>query len=268
MSRRRATAALVAASFAGGALATIVAAAPDRSPANAAGGSAAARVPEADAGDTVVAPAFTVPPPRPLPRGEVARWAPVRRPVWARVAPAGPRLARLGLRTPDGTTNAVLAIGRNERHGRLWVHVRLPVLPNHRTGWVPRGALGGYTVVHTLLVVDRARLRATLYLRGRLVWSAPVGIGTPGAPTPAGRFYVRDRLTRFRSPFYGPIAFGTSARSPTLTDWPGGAIVGIHGTSEPGLIPGRISHGCIRLRNPDILRLARLMPVGTPLLVR
>jgi lipoprotein-anchoring transpeptidase ErfK/SrfK len=29
-----------------------------------------------------------------------------------------------------------------------------------------------------------------------------------------------------------------------------------------------VSHGCIRLRNSDILRLARLMPVGTPVTIR
>jgi lipoprotein-anchoring transpeptidase ErfK/SrfK len=53
-----------------------------------------------------------------------------------------------------------------------------------------------------------------------------------------------------------------------LTDWPDGGFVGIHGTNEPELIPGAISHGCIRLRNVDILRLSRLMPVGTPLTIR
>jgi lipoprotein-anchoring transpeptidase ErfK/SrfK len=64
------------------------------------------------------------------------------------------------------------------------------------------------------------------------------------------------------------VAFGTSARSDVLTDWPGGGIVGIHGTSLPGLIPGRISHGCVRLRNRDILELDRLMPVGTPVTIK
>jgi lipoprotein-anchoring transpeptidase ErfK/SrfK len=53
-----------------------------------------------------------------------------------------------------------------------------------------------------------------------------------------------------------------------LTDWPGGGFVGVHGTNEPQLIPGRISHGCVRLRNEDILRLARLLPVGTPVTIR
>jgi lipoprotein-anchoring transpeptidase ErfK/SrfK len=53
-----------------------------------------------------------------------------------------------------------------------------------------------------------------------------------------------------------------------LTDWPLGGYVGIHGTSEPQLLPGRVSHGCIRMRNDDIVRLARLMPIGTPLTIR
>ena len=43
--------------------------------------------------------------------------------------------------------------------------------------------------------------------------------------------------------------------------------MGIHGTDRPNLLPGRVSHGCIRMRNADILRLERLMPVGTPLTI-
>ena len=100
------------------------------------------------------------------------------------------------------------------------------------------------------------------------MFTAPVGVGTPEAPTPAGEFYIRDRLGGFGNPFYGPLAFGTSARSAVLTDWPGGGFVGIHGTNEPQLIPGHISHGCVRLRNADILALGRLMPVGTPVSIR
>ena len=63
-------------------------------------------------------------------------------------------------------------------------------------------------------------------------------------------------------------AIGTSAYAPTLSDWPGGGVVGLHGTNEPGLIPGRPSHGCIRLRNRDILTLYRLAPTGTPVDIR
>jgi lipoprotein-anchoring transpeptidase ErfK/SrfK len=59
-----------------------------------------------------------------------------------------------------------------------------------------------------------------------------------------------------------------SARSTRFTEWPVGGFIGIHGTDQPQLIPGRISHGCIRMRNRDILTLGRLLPVGTPLTVR
>ena len=79
---------------------------------------------------------------------------------------------------------------------------------------------------------------------------------------------MRNRLERYSSPAYGPLAFGLSARSETLTDWPAGGYVGIHGTDRPDLVPGRVSHGCIRLRNTDIRRLGRLMPVGTPVRIR
>jgi lipoprotein-anchoring transpeptidase ErfK/SrfK len=157
---------------------------------------------------------------------------------------------------------------RTNAVGQLWVRVRLPVLPNGTVGWVRRGSLGAYQTVSTHLVVDRQRLRAVLHRNGRLVFTAPVGVGSDSWPTPGGKFIIRSELTRYASPFYGPIAFGTSARSAVLTDWPGGGFIGIHGTSEPQLIPGRVSHGCIRMRNSDILRLAKLMPVGTPVTIR
>jgi lipoprotein-anchoring transpeptidase ErfK/SrfK len=218
------------------------------------------------------AAAFTVGAPMPPGSGRhEARWAPVRRRVAARARPSRRArvVARLRTRTPERTASIVLAIGRTQdRRGRIWVRVRLPILPNGSTGWVPRAALGGYGRVLTRLIVDRRRLTATLLNAGRTVMRVPVGIGRRGSPTPAGEFYVRNRITRYRSPFYGPLAFGTSARSPTLTDWPSGGFIGIHGTNRPGRIPGLVSHGCIRMRNADIRRLAREMPVGTPITIR
>ena len=217
------------------------------------------------------APAFTV---RALPRSPARRttyrWAPLLQPVRARATPsAGARLlALLQKRTPEDTSNLVFVLGRHvDRSGRVWVHVRLPVLPNNTTGWLPRGTLGGYVVVRTHLVVDLGRLSATLLRDGRPIFRAPVGVGTDESPTPSGQFYIRNRL-RSLSSFYGPLAFGTSARSAVLTDWPDGGFIGIHGTDRPDLIPGRISHGCVRLRNRDIVTLGRLMPVGTPVTIR
>jgi lipoprotein-anchoring transpeptidase ErfK/SrfK len=198
-------------------------------------------------------------------RNGLSRWAHVLRPVAARSAPsASARAIRvISNTTPEGTNNLVLAL---ESKGP-WVRVRLAVLPNGTTGWVPRKALSPYRGVWTHLVVNRARRTATLLRRGKAIFRAPVGVGRSYLPTPRGEFYVRMKLTSFSDPMYGPIAFGTSGRAPNLTGWPGGGYIGIHGTDKPELLPGAVSHGCIRLKNGDILRLARLMPVGTPVTV-
>ena len=208
--------------------------------------------------------------PKPLSNSNgVSRYMAVLQPAVARAAPSASArvVARLSTRTPEGTTNVVLALSRVDRGGQLWIRARLPVLPNNTTGWIRRDSLGGYNTVNTHLVVSISRFTATLYRFGKPVFSARVGVGQSRWPTPTGRFYIRNKLTRYSSPVYGPLAFGTSARSAVLTDWPAGGFVGIHGTNAPGLIPGRISHGCIRLRNADILRLAELMPPGTPLTI-
>ena len=141
--------------------------------------------------------------------------------------------------------------------------------PNGQVGWVPEDALGALNLTYTRLVIALRKRRATLLQNGSPVWRAPVGIGKRATPTPRGHFYVRERLRlRGHGGVYGSFAFGTSDYSNRLTDWPGGGVVGIHGTNEPKLIPGAIFHGCVRLRNRDIADLRRLMDLGTPVWIR
>jgi len=201
---------------------------------------------------------------------KVAHWAPVLRRAVVRAQPRSSARAvtRLDTWTTDDTQNIVLVLsGVDVTAGQTWYRVRLPILPNNSTGWVQARYLGDVYTVHTHLYVDRVRMRATLKRDGVTVFASIIGVGRSVWPTPRGEFYIRDKMTGFGSPVYGPVAFGTSARSPVLTDWPGGGFVGVHGTNEPGILPGRVSHGCIRMPNASILKLARLMPVGTPLTV-
>jgi lipoprotein-anchoring transpeptidase ErfK/SrfK len=110
-------------------------------------------------------------------------------------------------------------------------------------------------------------LRATLYRSGTRIWRSSIGVGKASTPTPAGEFWIREKFAvADASGIYGPRAFGTSGYS-RLSDWPGGGVIGIHGTNEPALIPGRPSHGCVRVPNAAIERLYRLMPIGTPVRV-
>ncbi len=202
---------------------------------------------------------------------ETYRWAFVRHRTVARTGPSSSAraIAPITFRTPELYRNAILVLDAVKyRNGKTWVRIRLSVLPNNTTGWVPRGALTGFQTIHTRMVISLGGLRATLYKRGRPVFSARVGVGQSGTPTPRGEFYVREKLSGYYAPAYGPRALGLNARSTTLTDWPGGGFVGIHGTNAPQILPGRVSHGCVRMRNPAILRLFRMMPLGTPVSIR
>lgn len=191
-----------------------------------------------------------------------------RSPVRELPTASSPVIGRLRFLTEDGPFEVYPVLeSRVAATGRTWLRVRLPARPNGRTGWVPRTAMGPLRIVETTLRIDRTKLRATLRRRGRIVWSSPIGVGARSTPTPAGPSWVRSRLRNLRdSPEYGPYAFGTGTYS-VLSDWPGGGVVGIHGTDEPERIPGRPSHGCIRVPNAAITRLWRLLPVGTPIVV-
>jgi hypothetical protein len=218
-----------------------------------------------------VRPDVSYPHPYVLADDEVAHRADVlrRTVVRSRPSPTARAIATLDPLTPEDTQNVVLVLGGIDLSPtRTWYRVRLAILPNNATGWVRSDALGRPVKVDTHLYIDRAGFTLSLERKGVVVFRSSVGVGRPYWPTPRGEFYIREKLTRFRAPAYGPIAFGTSARSVKLTDWPGGGVVGIHGTDRPDLLPGAISHGCIRMRNVDIVRLARLMPVGTPVTIR
>jgi len=219
-----------------------------------------------------VRPAFVIPEPLRLVRSRPASpWATVTRAVRVRSAPDAEAsvIAPLRTHTQELTANVVVVVrSAQDESGRAWSAVRIPALPTNRTGWVPRDALGAYRFVSTRLRIDLGRLTASLYSNGHRVFRARVGVGKPSSPTPRGVFYIRSKVVSLRSPFYGPLAFGTSARSSVLTDWPAGGFIGIHGTNRPELLPGRVSHGCVRMRNEDIRRLGRLMPVGTPVTIR
>jgi hypothetical protein len=137
----------------------------------------------------------------------LSHYAPVLRQTIARGSPSAeaPPVAAVATRTPEETANIVEVLDRRrDGAGRLWVKVSLSALPNGLTGWVPRAALGGYGTVDTHLVVDLERLTAILTKAGSVVFRARIGVGQPRWPTPRGRFYVRNRLTRFAGPTYGP----------------------------------------------------------------
>lgn len=168
---------------------------------------------------------------------------------------------------PDYRQTVFFVIGRRTVRSVEWLKVHVPGRPNGRRGWVRSSSIRlSRSAGPFRIVIDRSRRQLTLHRKRKAVLRTPVAVGKPGAPTPLGRFYVTAAF-RPADRFYGPWAFETSAYA-AITDWPGGGIVGVHGTSEPWSVGHRASSGCIRLYNKAIRILKQRVRPGTPIRIR
>ncbi len=153
-----------------------------------------------------------------------------------------------------------LVIAERRIHRAHWVLIELPMRPDGTIGWVPRSYLAQFITNREEIVVNRAAHTLVLCRGGKAIFHARVGNGKPSTPTPAGHFWITEAFTS-TNPFYGPFAFGTSDYAHD-TQFLDGSVVGIHGTNSPWLIPGAPSHGCVRLQDPEILKLSKLVTIG------
>jgi lipoprotein-anchoring transpeptidase ErfK/SrfK len=143
-----------------------------------------------------------------------------------------------------------------------WYRISVPGRPNGRTGWIPAEA-ASIRPSQRLIYIDRSARTLEVRNGRRLLLKTRVAVGRPGMETPLGLFYVTWRFVP-TTPVLGRYAFETSAYS-RLSEWPGGGIVGIHGTFAPWLLGQAVSHGCVRVGNRDILRMRALVRLGTPI---
>ena len=151
-----------------------------------------------------------------------------------------------------------------------WVHVRLAQRPDGSTAWLPASAVKLGSTPYRI-VVNRTTTHLALYKRGKLVFSAPAGVGAADDPTPRGEYFVAfDEQPPQPNPGYGAFIMVTSAHSTSIGDWEGSgdAIIGIHGPlgmdAAIGTGGARISHGCIRLHEQALSGLSKVPP-GTPI---
>ncbi|HET6964279.1 MAG TPA: L,D-transpeptidase [Acidimicrobiales bacterium] len=183
-------------------------------------------------------------------------------------APGGAQVGTLPADNPFGAPEVVAVTEvRDEGSGR-WLHVRLPVRPNGSTGWI-RGDAVSLTWTAYQVVVSLSARTLTVTDAGRVVLTTPVAVGTPTTPTPPDQTYLWE-LIRPDDPngAYGPYIFGLAEFSDAYSVFNGGdAQIGIHGQDEPWSIGKAASHGCVRLPNDVITKLAGMLPLGTPVTI-
>lgn len=125
--------------------------------------------------------------------------------------------------------------------------------------------------------VDRPTHTLRLFRALRLVRTYPVAVGAAGFETPAGlrRVLYKDKDPSWTAPnrpwaapYQGQTFPPGDPRNP-LRAWfiALGDGIGIHGTSEEWTVGTSASHGCIRMHASDVEQVAKLTPVGTPVLI-
>lgn len=166
-----------------------------------------------------------------------------------------------------GGRSPLLVDGRARKAGERWVEILLPIRPNGASDWAKVGDVR-LEPVNERIVVDLSQRVLRHFVNSELVSRFRVGIGAPQYPTGIGTFYVWQRV-----PFadasgpYGIFALGLSGFSPVLSDWPGEGRMAIHGTADPSDRGREVSHGCVRVYNPDMRELIDV-PLGTPVVIR
>src|SRR5262249_29469840 len=122
-----------------------------------------------------------------------------------------------------------------------------------------------------------------LYLRDGSpgpVASFPIAIGKEGFETPPGRYQVEAmevhpdflKLDTSVVPARLIKRIPPGPTNPLGERWiqfahGEGWTLGIHGTPNPELLGQAVSHGCIRMRNADVLRVYERVRLGTPVIV-
>ena len=181
-------------------------------------------------------------------------------------APNAPKIKVMCYFRPDYRVQEILAVAsRQGPSGTPWYRISVPMRPNGTYGWIPAASVSLSPTV-AQIVVDRTRRTIDVYRNDKHVLHGKVAVGAPGMETPLGHYYVAATFVPDDA-FLGVYALETTAYS-KLTDWPGGGVVGIHGTNAPYLLGQAVSHGCIRVSNQTAAALKRLTPIGTPIWVR
>ena len=217
------------------------------------------------------APAFMPGPPRALgSTRHIAHWAPVRRATLARSGAGGGRTGRGERGDADAGTDAQRRRGARSTPGprRADLGARAPAGAPQRHHWLDPATRARRVRDGRRPARRRSpRLRMSLYRDGRVVLRAAVAVGAQARrPRAASSISATGSAATGAPPTDRSPLAPAHARRPRPTGRLG-ASSGSTGRTGRSSCRGGVSHGCIRLRNADMLALAKRLPVGTPLTI-
>jgi lipoprotein-anchoring transpeptidase ErfK/SrfK len=133
----------------------------------------------------------------------------------------------------------------------------------------------------TVVVTDRTKTLQVQDADGKVLFHAPVTVGSENDPLPVGEWKVngvgRNPVFNYNPDlFWDADPTHAKAKIPAGPNNPVGVVwidlskehYGIHGTPEPSRVGHTESHGCIRLTNWDAMRVAGLVKAGTKVILQ
>ena len=128
-----------------------------------------------------------------------------------------------------------------------------------------------------VIIVNRSAFQLTLYKDLKPAKTYGIAVGQVGLETPAGLYHIQNKAvdpawsvpnSDWAGDLAGTVVPGGTPQNPLKARWMGiydGA--GIHGTDAVDSIGTAASHGCIRMRIPDVIELYEQVPVGAPIYI-
>lgn len=129
----------------------------------------------------------------------------------------------------------------------------------------------------TVVTVSKSSTTVRVFVRGELVKTYGVAVGSSEYPTPEGQFVVQSMQvdppwnvpnSEWAGDLAGQTIPGGAPNNPLKARWIGfNGSVGFHGTADIGSLGSAASHGCVRMNPTDVIDLYDRVAIGTPVLV-
>lgn len=132
-----------------------------------------------------------------------------------------------------------------------WGNVDLPAYADSSLPEDPLPIVADQGLYSIDIYPDRHKL--IVRAQGQKFKTYAVAVGNPSTPTPVGEYKIIYKGKDW-GPSFGPRWLGLNV------PW---GYYGIHGTNKPYSIGQHLSHGCVRMRNRDVIELFEIVPVGT-----
>lgn len=182
---------------------------------------------------------------------------------------------------PDGAIREAFASPARTQFGQVqpatfwvmetrgeWLHVLLNRRPNGADGWIHSSEVS-LTPMPYHIEISLSSKQLVVYEGSEPILADCVGVGKGSTPTPTGQYFVAETWDlRGKGTVFGNFALALSAYSNVYEQFMGGnGQIAIHGTSNSANRGKAVSNGCIRVYNPVVGEVARIVPRGTPVII-